>query len=79
MASRPQIRSLVLAQYIPETMWNALPLDDLEAWLKARVPPEMAPNLSRGMQAARFKLGERTQMVAAADAYLASRRDSTPR
>jgi aminopeptidase N len=53
-------------------MWNAVPLDDLNAWLQARVPPEMAPNLVRGMQAARFKLIKKTEMVAAADAYLAS-------
>jgi aminopeptidase N len=43
----------------------------LEAWLKVRVPPEMAPNLSRGTQAVRFKLGRKIAMVAAADAYLA--------
>ena len=68
----PQYRPLLLAQYVPEGMWNAVPLDDLNAWLQARVPPEMAPNLVRGMQAARFKLSKKTEMVAAADAYLAS-------
>jgi aminopeptidase N len=75
----PQYRPLLLAQAVPEGMWNAVPLDELNAWLQARVPPEMAPNLTRGMQAARFILRKKTEMVAAADAYLASLRKSTPR
>jgi hypothetical protein len=54
-----------------------VPIDDLEAWLKVRVPPEMASNLSRGMQAARFKLRKKTEIAAAADAYLASRTHGT--
>jgi aminopeptidase N len=73
MAPHPQYRPLWLAQYVPEFLWNAVPPDELEAWLKVRVPPEMAPNLARGMQTARFKLSRKAQMVAAADAYLASR------
>ena len=79
MSAHPQYRPLFLAQYIPEYMWNAVPLDDLEAWLKVRVPPEMASNLSRGMQAARFKLRRKTQIAAGADAYLASRSRAAPR
>ncbi len=73
MAAHPQYRPLLLAQYVPEFMWNAVPLDELEAWLKVRVPPEMSSNLSRGMQAARFKFGRKIAMAAAADAYLAKR------
>jgi aminopeptidase N len=73
MRAYPQYRPLYLAQYVPLYMWNAVPLDDLNAWLKVRVPAEMAPNLARGMQGARFTLGRKTQMVKAADAYLASR------
>jgi aminopeptidase N len=74
MAPHPQYRPLMLAQLVPEALWNGAPLDELDAWLKARVPPEMASNLARGMQAARFRLTRRTAMVAAADAYLASRK-----
>jgi aminopeptidase N len=72
MKAFPQYRPLLLAQYVPEVMWNAVPLDDLNAWLQARVPAEMAPNLARGMQTARFTLSKKTEMVASADAYLAS-------
>ena len=71
MAPHPQYRPLYLAQYIPDVLWDALPLDELEAWLRERVPQEMAPNLARGMQAARFRLARKAQLVAAADAYLA--------
>jgi aminopeptidase N len=79
MAAYPQYRPLYLAQNTPEYLWNAVPLDDLEAWLKVRIPPEMASNLSRGMQAARFKLRKKTEIAAAADAYLASRIHGTSR
>ena len=79
MAPHPQYRPLYLAQYVPEFLWNAVPLDELEIWLKARVPPEMASNLARGMQAARFRLSRKTAIVAAADAYLASRELAAPR
>jgi hypothetical protein len=33
----------------------------------------MAPNLARGMQAARFERRQKTALAAAADAYLAAR------
>jgi aminopeptidase N len=75
----PQYRQLLLAQYVPESMWNAVPLDDLNAWLKARVPPEMASNLARGMQAARFTLSKKKEMVAATDGYLSSLPKGAPR
>jgi aminopeptidase N len=78
MKAFPQYRPLLLAQYVPESMWNAVPLDDLNAWLQARVPAEMAPNLARGMQAARFRLAKKTEMVAAADAYLVSLTKAAP-
>jgi aminopeptidase N len=74
MAPHPQYRPLILAQYVPEALWNGVPLDELDAWLKARVPPEMASNLARGMQTARFMLTRKTTMAGAADAYLASRK-----
>jgi aminopeptidase N len=79
MAAHPQYHPLLLAQNTPEYLWDAAPLDDLEAWLKVRIPPEMASNLSRGMQAARFKLRKKTEIASAADAYLASRTHGTSR
>ena len=62
----------ILAQYSPEIFWNSVPLDQLEGWIKARVPAEVLPNLGRGMETARFKLAEKTRLVQAADAYVAT-------
>jgi aminopeptidase N len=62
---------LVTAQYIPQYLWNCLPPDQLEAWLKAHVPAQMSDNVAKGMEAARFKASEKQMLVAAADAYLA--------
>jgi aminopeptidase N len=73
LAAHPQYAPLYLAQQVPDALWNGLPLDQLEAWLQERIPPEMAPNLARGMQAARFRLAGKARFVADADAYVAQR------
>jgi aminopeptidase N len=74
MAPHQPYGPLILAQYAPEIFWSSLPLDQLEAWIKAHVPAEMAPVLARGMEAARFQLAEKQTLVEAADRYVASRR-----
>ena len=61
---------LILAQFSPELFWDALPPDELEAWIKARVPAEMSTSLARGMEGARFRLAQKTALVKAADEYL---------
>lgn len=63
---------LYTAQYVPTWFWNALPPEQLEAWIRSRVPPELLPALARGMQAARFRVREKAELVSAADAYLAA-------
>jgi aminopeptidase N len=73
MAPQGRYAPLRLAQSIPDIYWNALPLDQLEAWVKAHVPAEMADNVARGMEAARFKFEEKGELVQAADEYLAAR------
>ena len=64
---------LILAQFVPEGFWNAVPYEELAAWLEAKVPHEMAPVLANGLDAARFKIDEKARLVAAADSYLAGR------
>ncbi len=63
---------LVLAQYVPEGFWNAVPLPQLESWIKARIPAELAPELSRGMEAATIRSDQKRALVPAADAYVAA-------
>ncbi len=64
---------LIIAQYVPELYWNAVDLDQLEAWTRSHAPAEMAPNVERGMESARFKRAKKDRMVTAADQYLAAR------
>jgi aminopeptidase N len=61
---------LYLSQYIPEMFWRALPPDELEAWIKQKVPATMAPQLARGMETARFKHAEQALMRKASDAAI---------
>ncbi len=65
--------SVIIAQNVPAVFWDSLPLDQLEAWINAHVPAEMAPMVARGMEAARFRFGEKMALVQAADAYIGSR------
>jgi hypothetical protein len=62
--------ALTLTQEVPELFWNSLPPEQMEAWLTAHVPAQMAPNIEHGMEAVRLKLLEKARLVAAADAYL---------
>jgi aminopeptidase N len=58
-----------VAQFGPEVFWNVQPLDQTEAWIRAHVPAEMAPNIARGMETARFRLSERQALIAASGAF----------
>ena len=61
------------AQFVPQVFWNSVPLDEMEAWIKAHVPAEMGPQIQKGMEGARFQYTQKQALVPAADAYLAGR------
>jgi aminopeptidase N len=61
-----------IAQYSPEMFWRSVPLDQLESWVKAHLPEEMAADAARGMETARFKAAERTVLIQAADQFVAA-------
>jgi aminopeptidase N len=70
MASHQNFRTFFLGQSVPEIFWNAVPPDQLEAWVKSQVPAEMAPNIARGMETAKFKVAEKTLLVKSADDFI---------
>ncbi len=61
------------AQYCPDIFWNSAPLEQIEAWVRARVPAEMSGELARGMEAARFQVALQSRLQAAVVGFLASR------
>ncbi|HEX3914809.1 MAG TPA: M1 family aminopeptidase [Steroidobacteraceae bacterium] len=65
-------RPLVIAQQSPAVYWDALPLDQLEAWARANIPKGAAENLARGMETAHHLAAQKPELVKAADAYLGS-------
>ena len=73
MMAFPQYAPMILSKNVPEIFWNTVPLDELEVWVKARVPAAMLPNVARGMEVARFKHSEKDSLVKATDAYLAGK------
>jgi aminopeptidase N len=72
MAPFPGSAPLRIAQYVPSLYWDSVPLDQLEAWVRAHVPTEMSANVERGMETARFRLSEKQALVPAVDTYLRS-------
>jgi hypothetical protein len=61
---------LIVAQDMPEHYWRSVPLAAVESWARAHVPAEMSPEIERGMERARFRLAEKTELVRQADALL---------
>jgi aminopeptidase N len=73
MASMSEFeRILALAQFVPQIYWNAAPLDQIEAWVRAHVPPTTAQYIARGMQSAHFQADLKQRLVPEADAFVAS-------
>jgi hypothetical protein len=66
--------ALLVARHCGESFWDAVPPDQLEAWIKAHVPAELSAFIARSLETARFKLAEKTALVRAADRYIASQR-----
>jgi aminopeptidase N len=65
-------RPLRVAQLTPAVYWDALPLDQLEAWVRTKIPQGASDNLSRGMETAHYQAAQKPALVKAADAYLAA-------
>jgi aminopeptidase N len=65
-------RPLRVAQQTPAVYWDALPLDQLEAWVRANIPAGVSGNLARGMETAHHLAAQKLALVKAADEYLAS-------
>jgi aminopeptidase N len=71
LAPYPKYAPLITSQYVPEYFWDAAPPQQLEAWVRARLPAEMSTNIERGMETVRLRRAEREALVPAADAWLA--------
>jgi aminopeptidase N len=65
-------QSVRIAEQTPAVYWDAVPLDELEAWVRTKIPAEAADNLARAMESARFLSKQKRSLVKSADAYLAT-------
>jgi aminopeptidase N len=61
---------LIVAQSLPEAYWSGVPTAELEAWVRAQVPAELASSVERGMETVRFRVAEKGLLIQAADSYL---------
>jgi len=67
LVSQGTFEPFIEAQYVPQLFWNSAPLEQIEAWVRSKVPPEMEPVLARGMAAARLQVAEKELLVQEAD------------
>lgn len=71
MAPAASFAPLTIAQFAPEIFWNAVPLAEMERWVTAKVPAEMADFIARGMETAHFKLDRKARLTHEADGFIA--------
>jgi hypothetical protein len=63
---------------VPYVFWEVTPPQQVEAWVRAHVPPEMSVNVDRGVEAAHARQAEKALLVPAADAYVRALRRQEP-
>ena len=63
-------RALYLAERLPDVYNGAVPLSEIEAWLRTQSPPAAEPYIRRGLAAARVKLAQRNRLRTEVTAYL---------
>jgi len=73
LAPYPKYAPLITSQEIPEVFWDATEPQQLEAWVRARLPAEMSPNIARGMEAVALRRAERQGLTPAIDAWVRAR------
>jgi len=71
LAPNPKYAPLITAQRTPEYFWEGAAPEEIEAWVRARLPAEMAPDIARGMETLRALRAERAALTPAADAWAA--------
>jgi aminopeptidase N len=70
LASHEPFGPYIIAEFTPQIFWSGIPLEQIDAWVRAHVPSEMSAEVERGLESARFKLAEKQRLVPAADSYL---------
>jgi len=59
--------------YVTKIFWDAVPLEQIEPWIRERVPAGMQDVVARGMEGARFRAAQKTALAGAAGDYLRTR------
>jgi aminopeptidase N len=70
MAPQGRYAPIYLTRFIPATMWDAIPTEEMRGWLNAHVPAGLASSITRAMETVEFRRSEKTALAAAAAAYL---------
>lgn len=77
LAPYGSLAPVIEAQYVPQIFWDSISPDRMEAWLKAHIAAQMAPQIVKGMESARFQVAEKVRLVPEAEAYVAARPTGT--
>jgi aminopeptidase N len=66
----------MLARQVPPMFSDALPLGELETWIRSQLPAEMAPEVARGMESAQLEQSEHGALRAEAEHFIQARAHS---
>jgi hypothetical protein len=70
LAYNPMFAMMTIAQTSPLIFWSGIPLGEIEAFMRAKVPAGMGPEVKRGLESAKVRLRRREILVHEIDAYL---------
>ena len=73
LAPFPKYAPLIVAERIPEAYWEGAPPQEIESWVRGRLPAEMAANIARGMESLNEQRTEQAALLPAVDAWVARR------
>jgi aminopeptidase N len=74
LAPFPKYAPLITSEQIPEVYWEGAAPQEIETWIRARLPAEMAPNIARGMESLNEQRAEKAALLPAIDTWVSGAR-----
>jgi aminopeptidase N len=71
LAPFPKYAPLITSEQIPDVYWEGAAPQEIETWVRGRLPAEMAPNIARGMESLNEQRTEQAALTSAVDAWVA--------
>jgi aminopeptidase N len=71
LAPFPKYAPLMTAEQVPEVYWEGAAPQEIESWVRGRLPAEMAANIARGMESLNEQRAQKAALIPVIDAWVA--------